>query len=731
MHSNPLLPIIIILLTVSLSQAQITSNWTSSVNGDWDDSANWDTVNFPNNMAPDEYDVVIDVTTGSGYFIFLGDPVAVNSLTLDSNIAVLSASNLAELTIVDTLDINNGELFLSNADVIGGTVNVHNSGMLNGSGNFIGSLLKTVGGALNVGNGFSSSQTLRFFNGGNFEGAAFIGGGTSSNSSMRFEDDTTLADSTLILGIIDEPGDLYSVNSTLTIADTSVIMGFGSLRGGGGANDIMINQGTISADMTDKELFINLDSFVNDVGGIVEATNGGRVQFGQNSSTFWHNDGVIRVEDGSTIQFDGDFSSDDIGTIERIGDSTIQVVGDWDNTNNFTLDSATGDFQLSNTSTITGGTLTLNGGQLTGGGVLDGVLLDATNGGFNIGDGASTAATVRLRNGANFIGDAIVSGGSSSLSTMRFDTTDQTLNNNFIRLGNTMGTIDGAMRLDSVELTLASTVVVAGQVFFIGNSSSSFINQGTVTADVDSRSLILEPSFINEGIVSAENGGILRVRNLTNTASGIVRLNGGTIRRATSTPSFELAAGRLEGNGVVDDDIEVPGATIAPGFSTGLINFDNDLECGAACTIEIEIAAADDFDQIIVEGDWTVAGILDVQLIDGYEPCPFESFIIGDAQGAVSGQFNGLSEGDIAASFGNINMSISYVGGDGNDIVLTAEYIVLYGDANLDGAINLLDVQPFVNLLSNGDYLPEADFNNDGNVNLLDVAPFVDSLACS
>ena len=53
---------------------------------------------------------------------------------------------------------------------------------------------------------------------------------------------------------------------------------------------------------------------------------------------------------------------------------------------------------------------------------------------------------------------------------------------------------------------------------------------------------------------------------------------------------------------------------------------------------------------------------------------------------------------------------------------------VLLGDVNLDGEINLLDVAPFVDLLTQGNFLPEADVNQDGVVDLLDVAPFVDLL---
>ena len=50
------------------------------------------------------------------------------------------------------------------------------------------------------------------------------------------------------------------------------------------------------------------------------------------------------------------------------------------------------------------------------------------------------------------------------------------------------------------------------------------------------------------------------------------------------------------------------------------------------------------------------------------------------------------------------------------------------GDVNQDGLVNLLDVSPFVELLSNGQFACEADVNESGVVNLLDVDPFIDLL---
>ena len=51
------------------------------------------------------------------------------------------------------------------------------------------------------------------------------------------------------------------------------------------------------------------------------------------------------------------------------------------------------------------------------------------------------------------------------------------------------------------------------------------------------------------------------------------------------------------------------------------------------------------------------------------------------------------------------------------------------GDVNGDGNLDLLDVQPFVVVLSSGGFDPAADMNGDGSVDLLDVAGFVDALS--
>ncbi len=103
------------------------------------------------------------------------------------------------------------------------------------------------------------------------------------------------------------------------------------------------------------------------------------------------------------------------------------------------------------------------------------------------------------------------------------------------------------------------------------------------------------------------------------------------------------------------------------------------------------------------------------------------------------------STGDIglSASIGATNVGTSDRKGDGIaegfEFDVTSAGIVLFeitnnsdgillGDLNGDGEFNLLDVQPFVDLLSNSEFDPAADFNGDGEVSLLDVSLFVEGL---
>ena len=210
----------------------------------------------------------------------------------------------------------------------------------------------------------------------------------------------------------------------------------------------------------------------------------------------------------------------------------------------------------------------------------------------------------------------------------------------------------------------------------------------------------------NEGTVNLESG-ILKTNSVDIIASG---------------SEFNMTGGRLNVETFIGDLVQDDGE-LAPGDSLGktMISGHYALNDGL---LDIEIGgtlAGSEFDQLVVAGDVSLAGSLNVGLISPFELTAGHQFIIVQVGGNLSGNFIGLREGDVVGTFGVADLKISYTGGDGNDVVLFAdEPSLLLGDVDLDGVVNLLDVNPFVTLLSSGKFQAQADTNQDGIVNLLE-----------
>ena len=168
--------------------------------------------------------------------------------------------------------------------------------------------------------------------------------------------------------------------------------------------------------------------------------------------------------------------------------------------------------------------------------------------------------------------------------------------------------------------------------------------------------------------------------------------------------------------------------TFSPnGDDVGETVFEGNLQLRPSSTTNIQIGGTDmgDYDRFIVENTMQLqGGNLNVEFVDGFTPSVFDEFVIAD--GPLSGQFNGLDNGDVVATSGSIALRIIY---NASQVVLIADELsVLLGDVNLDGEVNLLDVTPFINVIATGQFQAEADINQDGVVNLLDAGPFVELL---
>jgi hypothetical protein len=93
-------------------------------------------------------------------------------------------------------------------------------------------------------------------------------------------------------------------------------------------------------------------------------------------------------------------------------------------------------------------------------------------------------------------------------------------------------------------------------------------------------------------------------------------------------------------------------------------------------TLEIELGGTVpglEHDQLIVSGNATVYGKLDVSLLAGYSLETDTLYAIIDVAGSLAGQFDGLSEGRLVGNFGQ-DLFITDAGGDGNDVALYKIY---------------------------------------------------------
>jgi fibronectin-binding autotransporter adhesin len=129
----------------------------------------------------------------------------------------------------------------------------------------------------------------------------------------------------------------------------------------------------------------------------------------------------------------------------------------------------------------------------------------------------------------------------------------------------------------------------------------------------------------------------------------------------------------LMGTGTVDEVVVFSGGVLAPGNSPGCLASGNLTLSG---TFEVEIAGTTvctEYDQQQVTGTVDVSGAtLDVSFLSGFTPADGDEFVIieNDGTDSVTGTFAGLAEGD-TLTVGSTEFTVSYVGGTGNDVVLS------------------------------------------------------------
>ena len=610
--------------------------------------------------------------TRTGGFVNLG-------ATLDNTGSALTLSNATGSWVLDGGTIQGGTLAFADGQSLLISSN---------SGNTLNAV--TVSGDLTL-NG--TSTRLQIVGGTTFYTAHLAG----SFNTLRFAPGQTLTSTILFEGaeLLPRAVAMNSTSGNFTIGPTGVIRtaaDFGSEGriGSGfepGGQMTLLNRGLISSQTSGRIVRILPANFTNE--GIAEAINGGRLDI---TASNWTNAavGVLRVLNGSTLTFGGNWSSAgalivDNGTLNLGGmftstalnfdgftrtGGTVNVTGTLNNASStLTFNNATGSWTL-NGGTVTGGVLAFTGGQNlliapNSNNLLSAV---AVNGDLILN---TASARTRIAAAASFK-TAHLMASSSSLGFAP----GQNLVGTIVFEGAATGTRYVEMNGTTGNFTIGTTGVIrtgaglggAGQ---IGSGTQfggamTLINQGLISSQTGGQAITVNPaSFVNSGTVEAINGGTLNIPNGYTQTAGTTRLANNSTLSISGTNRLNVLGGLLEGTGTVAGRVNNAG-TISPGFSPGQLTITNDLTLTASSAIRIEVgglAAGTQFDVLQEAGTapLSLAGTLSVTLIDGFIPAVGSSFPVVVSNQNILGAFSNVANGErLATTDGGGSFLVTY-----------------------------------------------------------------------
>ncbi|MFM9959810.1 MAG: beta strand repeat-containing protein, partial [Planctomycetaceae bacterium] len=297
---------------------------------------------------------------------------------------------------------------------------------------------------------------------------------------------------------------------------------------------------------------------------------------------------------------------------------------------------------------------------------------------------ATTLVTNSTLNGSN--GNQFV----SEADSVTIANSGLTAGTGTVTLGGGTFTLGGSNRINN-----SSKLSVSGATFVLGTFDETVdtltLTSGSVTGSsgvLTSTNTIQTQSGSVSAILAGTNG-------LTQSTSGTTTLSGAN----TYTGATSVNNGRLNVNGSITSNVTVAssgilggtgttstvttqsGGSVAPGNSPGILNSGN-VSFASGSTFNVEIGgttpgnAATNHDQLNVTGTVSLGNAtLTTSPFNGFTPPNGQTFVIlaNDDTDAITGIFNGLTEGAVIANFLGSGQSarISYVGGTGNDVVLT------------------------------------------------------------
>ena len=204
-------------------------------------------------------------------------------------------------------------------------------------------------------------------------------------------------------------------------------------------------------------------------------------------------------------------------------------------------------------------------------------------------------------------------------------------------------------------------------------------------AFVEGHGLFITGGITNSGLMDFSSGETLVLGDVNNMAGGRIVSDGSSTLSFRESMIHNGDEFKIGAGSIVQFQNRVSGASeftgtglsvfediLAPGNSAGILSFEGDVELAAGSLLEIELGglAIGEFDQLLIAGDLEIAGALSVMSIGGFGLNEPHEFLIASIGGNLTGEFDGLSDGDLVGNFGGHDLFIGYSRGDGNDIGL-------------------------------------------------------------